>query len=50
MSTREELYQLTALARAERNRQDRITDIIGNVLFSILGSCVAYTIILWLTR
>lgn len=49
-TNREELYQLIDLARAERNRRDRIEDIVGNVLFTILGACVFYTIALWLTR
>lgn len=49
-TNREDLYQLIALARAERDRQDRIVDIVGNVLFSILGACVLFTIFLWLTR
>lgn len=46
----QELYQLIALARAERNRRDRIENIIGNVIFSILGALVLYTIALWATR
>ena len=50
MNNREELYLLIALARAERDSQDRIVDIVGNVLFSILGACVLFTIFLWLTR
>lgn len=49
-TNRQEMYQLIALARAERARHDRIVDIVGNVLFTILGSCVLYTIALWLTR
>lgn len=50
MNNREELYQLIAIARAERNRRDRIEEIVGNVLFTILGACVLYTIALWATR
>lgn len=49
-SNREELYHLIAIARAERNRRDRIEEIVGNVLFTILGACVLYTIVLWATR
>ena len=49
-NNRQELYQLIALARAERNRRDRIENIIGNVIFSILGALVLYTIALWATR
>lgn len=49
-TNREDLYQLIAIARAERNRRDRIEEIVGNVLFSILGACVLYTIVLWATR
>lgn len=43
-TNREELYQLIALARAERDRRDRLEEIIGNVIFSILGALVLYTI------
>ena len=50
MNTRAELHQALALARAQRARHDRIVDIVGNVLFTILGSCVLATIVLWLTR
>lgn len=50
MNNREELYQLIAIARAERNRRDRIEEIVGNVLFTILGACVLFTIALWATR
>ena len=46
----EELYQLIAIARAERERTARIENIVGNILFSVLGSCVLYTIVLWATR
>lgn len=49
-SNREELYQLIVIARDERNRRDRIDEIVGNVLFTILGACVLYTIVLWATR
>lgn len=49
-TNREDLYQLIAIARADRARHDRIVDIVGNVLFSILGACVLYTIALWATR
>lgn len=47
---RQELHQLTALARAQRDRTARIEGIIGAVLFNALGACVIYTIVLWLTR
>jgi hypothetical protein len=49
-TNREELYQLIAIANAERDRRDRIEEIVGNILFSVLGSCVLYTIVLWATR
>jgi hypothetical protein len=47
---REELFQLVALAREQREKTARIEDLIGNVLFSVLGACVLYTIVLWATR
>ena len=47
---REELYQLMALAREERQRTARIEGIVGAVLFSTLGACVLFTIALWATR
>jgi len=46
---RQELYQLIAIAHAERERRDRIEDLIGNVLMSVLGACVLFTIFLWAT-
>jgi hypothetical protein len=49
-TNREELYQLIALARAERERTARIEEIVGNVLFSILGGCALFAIVLWATR
>jgi len=49
-TNRQDLYQLIALARADRARHDRIVDFVGNVLFTILGACVLFTIVLWLTR
>lgn len=49
-TNREELYQLIEIARAERNRRDRIEGIIGNVIFSTLGACVLYTYYLWIAR
>jgi len=49
-TNRQDLYQLIDIARAERARHDQIVDIVGNVLFSILGACVMFTIFLWLTR
>lgn len=49
-TNREELHQLISLAREERNRRDRVEEIVGNVIFSILGACVLFTIFLWLTR
>ena len=50
MNNREELYHLIALARAERNRRDRIEGIIGNLIFGTLGAMTLFTIVLWLTR
>jgi hypothetical protein len=47
---REELYQLAALAREQREKTARIEELIGNVLFSVLGACVLFTIVLWVTR
>jgi hydrogenase-4 membrane subunit HyfE len=47
---KQELYDLVAQARKERERTSRIEDLIGNVLFSVLGACVLYTIALWVTR
>jgi hypothetical protein len=49
-TNREELYQLIAIARAKRERTARIEEIVGNILFSVLGGCVLYTIVLWATR
>jgi hypothetical protein len=47
---KQELYALAAQARKERDRTSRIEDIVGNVLFTILGACVLFTIALWATR
>jgi hypothetical protein len=47
---KQELYDLAAQARKERERTSRIEGIVGNVLFSVLGACVLYTIALWATR
>jgi hypothetical protein len=47
---REELYQLIALAHAQREKTERIEDIVGAVLFSALGACVLFAIVLWATR
>ena len=47
---RQELYQIISLARAQRDRTSRIEGIVGNILFTILGGCVLFTIALWLTR
>jgi len=47
---REELYQLIALAREQREKTARAEELIGNVLFSVLGACVLYTIVLWAPR
>jgi hypothetical protein len=47
---REELYQLAALAREQREKTARTEELIGNVLFSVLGACVLFTIVLWATR
>jgi len=49
-TNREELYQLIAIARAERDRRDRIEEIVGNILFTVLGGCVLFSIVLWATR
>jgi hypothetical protein len=49
-TNREELYQLIAIANAERDRRDRIEEIVGNILCSVLGCCVLFTIVLWATR
>jgi hypothetical protein len=46
---REELYQLIDIARAERERTARIENIVGNILFTVLGACVLFTVILWAT-
>jgi hypothetical protein len=47
---KQELYDLAAQARKERDRTTRIESIVGNVLCAILGACVLYTIALWATR
>jgi len=47
---KQELYDLAAQARKERDRTARIEGIVGNVLCTILGACVLFTIALWLTR
>jgi hypothetical protein len=47
---KQELYDLAAQARKERDRTARIEDIVGNILFAILGGCVLFTIVLWATR
>jgi hypothetical protein len=47
---KQELYDLAAQARKERDRTSRIEELIGNVLCTILGACVLFTIALWLTR
>jgi hypothetical protein len=47
---KQELYDLAAQARKERDRTARLEGIVGNVLFTILGACVLYTIVLWATR
>ena len=47
---KQELYDLAAQARKDRDRTSRIEGIVGNVLFTILGACVLYTIVLWATR
>jgi hypothetical protein len=49
-TNREEMYQLIAIARAERERTSRIENIVGNILCSVLGCCVLFTIVLWATR
>jgi hypothetical protein len=46
---REELYQLIELARAQREKTARAEELVGNVLFSVLGACVLFTIFLWAT-
>jgi hypothetical protein len=47
---KQELYDLAAQARKERDRTSRIEGIVGNILFTILGGCVLFTIVLWATR
>ena len=47
---KQELYDLAAQARKERDRTARIEEIVGNILFTVLGGCVLYTIVLWATR
>jgi hypothetical protein len=47
---RQELDQLIALARAQRQRTARIESIVGSVLMSALGACVLYAIAAWITR
>jgi hypothetical protein len=47
---KQELYDLAAQARKERDRTSRIEDVVGAVLFSVLGACVLFTIVLWATR
>jgi hypothetical protein len=47
---REELYQLITLARAQREKTARAEELVGNVLFSVLGACVLFTIVLWVIR
>jgi hypothetical protein len=47
---REDLYQLAALAREQREKTARIEDAVGAVLFSALGACVLFAIVLWATR
>ena len=49
-SNRNEIYELIAIARADRARHDRIVGAVGAVLFSAMGACVLYTIVFWLTR
>jgi hypothetical protein len=47
---KQELYDLVEQARKERDRTARIEEIVGNILFTVLGGCVLYTIVLWATR
>jgi hypothetical protein len=47
---KQELYDLVAQARKERDRTSRIEGIVGNVLCTSLGACALYTIVLWATR
>ncbi len=46
---RQELYELMDQARKERERTSRIEDLVGNVLMSVLGAFVLFTIFLWAT-
>ena len=46
---REEMHQLIDIARAERERTARIEEIVGDILFTILGGCVLFTVGLWAT-
>jgi hypothetical protein len=44
------LHAAIEQSRIERNRVARIESIIGNALTAILGGCVLFTIVLWVTR
>jgi hypothetical protein len=46
---RQELYALIEQANKMKERQSRIEGIIGNILFTILGSMVVSVIIGWAT-
>ena len=47
MNDRQELYKLIEQARIERERQDRMVDIVGNVLFGSLAVLVVGVIVRW---
>jgi hypothetical protein len=48
--TKQQVFEALEMARQERARADRIEGYIGGTIFTVLGSCVLYTITLWLVR
>ena len=44
MTNKQAIYEAMAQARIERKRTEKIEDIIGGLIFTVLGSCVAFTI------
>jgi hypothetical protein len=46
---RQELYALIEQARKQKERTSKIEDLVGNILFTILGSMVVSVIIGWAT-
>ena len=50
MTNKADIYEAIAQARIDRERTSQIEGIIGGIIFSILGACVLFTIVLWLTR